>query len=322
MKNAVLGNGIKVRTFTAPPAGFDPVTAPASALAAHGFPPRPKNPKALASYTKFFSQLKNRLSYVEPSFQVGPRPARVKPHPARVKPPLPTVSPALAEFNPSWSGSQAAAPSQEAFLWNSAQWTVPNISSPPVGGGYAWSWIGLSSFDVNTLGLFQAGVASNVEGTGSGSSRSFQFFVEFFPDNALLIDNLPVSPGDTVGAFVFTDGANATSGSYVLANLTSGAATSGFVSQSQGLGLGASDQALWIVEQPSVDGTATVLADYTQLFFSGCEALSSGEGVDLVGGGTGTAIDMVAADGTTVVSDGVLVTDTVVQCVYTGPRIW
>jgi Peptidase A4 family len=316
MKNLVLGNGIKIRTFSTPPAGFDPVTAPASVLAEHGFPPRPTRPKPLASYTRFFSQLKHKFHYVEPSFRIGPSPGHVNIRP-------PAAPPALPVSNPLWSGAQAGAPSQEAFQWIASQWTVPNISSPPlVSGGYAWSWVGLSSFDVDTLGLFQAGVASNVEGYGQSSSRAFQFFVEFFPDNALLIDNLPVGPGDTIGAFVFTDGANAAEGSYVLANLTSGAATSGFVSQSEGISLGASDQALWIVEQPSVDGKPTAIANYTQLFFTGCEAFSSGGSVDLVDGGTGTPIDMVAADEVTVVSAGVLVTDTIVECVYTGPRVW
>ena len=77
----------------------------------------------------------------------------------------------------------------------------------------------------------------------------------------------------------------------------------------------------WIVESPLVNGRQSMLADYGEVFFSGCEAVSytpDGSGVTVVGGGTQNYIDMYPFPGTTLVSHGILVAPTVVQCVYVG----
>ena len=71
-----------------------------------------------------------------------------------------------------------------------------------------------------------------------------------------------------------------------------------------------------IVEAPTVGGSQSALADYGEVFFSVCEGfLTNG---NTVNGGTGDNINMTA--GSNVVSDGNLITPTVIQCLYVGPE--
>jgi hypothetical protein len=63
-----------------------------------------------------------------------------------------------------------------------------------------------------------------------------------------------------------------------------------------------------------VGGAQSALADYGEVFFSVCEAETNGG--TLVNGGSGDNINMTA--GGNVVSDGNLITPTVVQCAYAG----
>ena len=68
------------------------------------------------------------------------------------------------------------------------------------------------------------------------------------------------------------------------------------------------------MEAPTVGGAQSAIADYGGVFFSVCEAfLTNGNTVDE---GTGNNINMTA--GGKVVSDGNLITPTVIQCLYAG----
>ena len=76
------------------------------------------------------------------------------------------------------------------------------------------------------------------------------------------------------------------------------------------------------MERPEVDGSTSLLADYVQLFFSGCDAVSytpDGSSSTVAGGGTEIHIDMLplganVPDG--LLSRGILVSDTVVECQF------
>jgi hypothetical protein len=74
--------------------------------------------------------------------------------------------------------------------------------------------------------------------------------------------------------------------------------------------------AAWIVEAPTVGGGQSALADYGEVFFSVCEAVTNGN--TTVNGGTQNNINMTA--GGKVISDGNLITATVVQFLYAGPQ--
>jgi Peptidase A4 family len=70
----------------------------------------------------------------------------------------------------------------------------------------------------------------------------------------------------------------------------------------------------WIVEAPTVGGAQSAAADYGQVFFNVCEAVTAKKVT--IGRGTGDNINMTA--GSSVVSDGSLITSTVVECEYVG----
>lgn len=72
----------------------------------------------------------------------------------------------------------------------------------------------------------------------------------------------------------------------------------------------------WIVEGWETEGTP--LADYGEIFFSGCEAFTTAaSGGSLVYGGTGDYVNMSPAG--PVISQGILITPSIIQCLYTGP---
>ncbi len=70
----------------------------------------------------------------------------------------------------------------------------------------------------------------------------------------------------------------------------------------------------WIVEAPTVGGSQSAIADYGEVFFSVCEAFTTKGST--VNGGSGDNINMTA--GSSTVSQGNLITPTVVQCLYSG----
>ena len=76
------------------------------------------------------------------------------------------------------------------------------------------------------------------------------------------------------------------------------------------------NSAEWIVEQPFSGGDT--LPDYGEVFFSSCEAYIAGGGI--VDGGTGAALNIIAGAANSVVSRGVLISPTIIQCSYSGPE--
>jgi hypothetical protein len=112
---------------------------------------------------------------------------------------------------------------------------------------------------------------------------------------------------------ICTTGAGSTSASVFFSNSTTGASTSFTFDAPSGTEL-VGNCAEWIVEAPTVGGSQSALADYGEVFFSVCEAVSAKSVT--VNGGSGDNINMTA--GGVTVSDGNLITPTVVQCLYSG----
>jgi hypothetical protein len=109
-------------------------------------------------------------------------------------------------------------------------------------------------------------------------------------------------------------GAGSTTATVYFTNRTTGASTSYNFSAPSGTKL-VGNSAEWIVEAPTVGGAQSALADYGQVFFNVCEAYPvTGSAVN---GGTGNNINLTA--GNSVVSQGALITSTVIECSYTGP---
>lgn len=320
LKRITLDRGVKVRTFSPPSLSFDPLSASAAELHRHGFPARPDHPQHLERYEQVFGHMKNRFHYIEPTFRVNSKRR------------LPFRSPIIGtgnEFNPFWSGGGVLPPTGQSFRWMLGEWTVPNVRAPTNDGQtyYCTSWVGI---DGNTdfaqsQDLCQAGINLEVTQSGSSIARNATAWFEWFPGPEVEIPNFPVAFGDTVIITLCTTGAGATEALVFFANLTRGAGTSlvfeAPMVEGQQISL-VGDCAQWVVERPASGEklNPALLADYVELFFSGCQAVSysaDGSSSEVVDGGTQFRIDMV--EDTNILSHGILVADTVIQCVYVAP---
>lgn len=312
-------DGVKLRTFTPPPPGFDPLSASAMDLLAHGFPARPDNPQQLELYHRVFNRIRNRFQYIQPEFEISKNTRRV-----------PKLSPVPAvgtgnEFHNLWSGGVVVPPAGQSFRWIVGEWTVSNVAAPTEGQTYyCATWVGIDgNVTVQSTDLCQAGINTDVTRKGTSNTRHCYAWCEWFPGPEVTIPNFPVTFGDTVQVLVCTSGVGATEATIYFINITSGVTTSLVLDAPAQVSL-VGDSAQWVVERPQLteDGTTTfaLLPDYGQVFFSGCQAESfsqDGSSSTVVGGGTQVRIDMVeAATGNTPLSNGFLVADEVIQCVW------
>jgi hypothetical protein len=318
VREITLDGGVKVRTFSPPPPGFHPLIASAAELAKFGFPARPDHPEHLERYRRVFDQIKDRFHYIEPAFKVNTK----RRHGLASKRGVEVQ--AVSEVSIAWSGGVVYAPPGESFRWMVGEWMVPNVSGPPVGLEYfANIWIGLDGDPVsespNCLAVGVGIEDGNVEGS---IDRIYYPFFSWYTSPYLsesLISNVSVNPGDIVDVVICTSGEGASEATVYFANLTSGGATS-FVLEAPAAPL-IGNSAEWIVQRSEVnttDGQWESLADYGEVFFSGCQAVSyspDGSYSQIIGGGTGDNIDMVNSDGD-ILSQGILVAPTVVQCVF------
>jgi hypothetical protein len=302
MKTITLDNGIKVMT-SAPSPNFNPLTATAADLAANGFPSMPDDPKQRARYAKVFGQIKNKYTYVEPTFRINAE---------KTHGPRKSVA-AGTQTSTNWSGGVLPAPAGQSFKWVYGDWVVPDVDAPTTGQWYyCASWIGIDGD--GSPDVFQAGVESEVYRTGTAITKNFYPWWEWYPTAEVQITNLPFSPGDMVTMVLCSaSGAGSTTGTVFFTNRTTGASTNVTLTAPSGTKL-VGNCAEWIVEAPTVGGSQSALADYGEVFFSVCEAVTTA-GTTL-NGGTGNNINMTAGSAT--VSDGVLITPTIIQCLYEG----
>jgi hypothetical protein len=304
MSEISLEGGIKVTLFESPPPGFDPVTASPSELLKYGCPLRPDDPHHLARFNRAFGHLKNKGHYIQPALQVN---AHIFHGPRRRRPTDAT------ETSTNWSGGVVYAPSGQTFKWIEGDWVVPNVSAPKQNQWYyCASWIGIDGD--GSQDVCQAGVECEVYQSGNSITRIIYPWWEWYPLPEVKITTLPINPGDMVTMLLCTpQGAGSTSATVYFNNQTSGASTSLTFYAPSGYHL-VGNSAEWIVEAPTVGGTQSQLADYGEVFFSVCEAVTDKS--TTVNGGSGDNINLQA--GGRVVSQGNLITGTVVQCLYTG----
>ena len=315
MKKIKLEGGVRVRAFSPPPKGFDPLTASPPQLLKHGFPARPDYPPLLMRYKQAFGQMAKRFHYIQPEFQLNKRRRRRLPAP-------PTVG-IGNEIHQLWSGGGVFPPMGQSFRWITGEWTIPNLGAPTQNQEYFFtSWIGIDGDQfVPSTDLCQVGINLDVTQNGNSFSRDIAPFCEWVPGPEVGIPNFPVSPGDTVAVTLCTAGPGSTEATVFLANITSGHGTSFVFDAPPGVSL-SGDSAQWVVERPEIGPNLTpaLLADYGQVFFSGCQAASfspDGSSITVVHGGSQFRIDMV--EQSTFLSRGTLVADEVIQCTFVAP---
>jgi hypothetical protein len=300
MPDVKLDNGITVKTFEAPPAGFDPLTAKPDMLEKLGFPSHHDNPHHMERYARVMAQLKGKFHYIQPTFRVnshkfhGPRKKGTKEG---------------TETSGNWSGGVVYAASGQSFKWIEGDWVVPNVDAPTQNQWYySASWIGIDGDGSGDV--CQAGVECEVYQSGTSITRNIYPWWEWYPESEVQITNIAVSPGDFLTMLICTpSGVGSTTATFYLTNRTTGASTSLAFTAPSGTKL-VGNSAEWIVEAPTVGGQQSAIADYGQVIFTTCEAETvSGT---LFNGGTGNNINLGN------VSAGTLVASTVVECEYVG----
>lgn len=310
MAEITLKDGSNIRTFQRPPVGFDPLTVAPAELEHYGFPPRRGDRRSLERYRRVWRRIKDKYQYIEPIFEFN-----------RHSPPR-SRKPTFKPDNANWSGGVVLAPAGQSFCGLQAEWVVPNIY-PPLATQQYWigSWIGLDGYTGAGAGdVLQAGVGQSVYYIGSSLHHDINVWYEWWPNNMVPIGGVPISPGDLVVVAISTamppgqGGQGSTTATVYFGNVTNGASMSVPVSAPPGVQL-AGNSAEWIVEEPFPITGGDTLPDYGEVFFADCEAYIAG-----VGGGTGTTLNIVAGKDDSVVSRGVLISPSIIQCSYSGPE--
>jgi hypothetical protein len=253
---------------------------------------------------RVWRQLKDKYHYIEPTFRVNPD---------KIHGPRKRQAKEGTETSGNWSGGVVYAPAGQSFKWIEGDWIVPNVDAPTAGQWYySASWIGIDGDGSGDV--FQAGVECEVYRNGTSLTTNIYPWWEWYPTAEIQITNLAIRPGDMVTMLLCSQqGAGSTSGTVYFTNRTTGASTSVGLTAPIGTKL-AGNCAEWVMEAPTIGGTQSALADYGEVFFSVCEAVTTTG--TTVNGGSGDNINMTA--GGSVVSDGTLITPTVVQCLYAG----
>ncbi|MGB6744040.1 MAG: G1 family glutamic endopeptidase [Terracidiphilus sp.] len=304
-KTLVVEGDMKIVSY-APSPNFNPLTASAAELVENGFPAVPDDPKHQERFKRVWSRLKNKFHYIEPTFRVD----REKIHGPRQRRPEEGSS-----TSTNWSGALVNPPAGQTFRWLEGDWVIPAVDAPTENEWYyASSWIGIDGD--GSADVFQAGVGSQVYRSGTLVTAEYYPWWEWFPASPVNITNFPINPGDMITMILCSpNAAGSTTGTVYWTNVTTGASTNATLTAPAGTKL-VGNCAEWIVEAPTVNGGQSALADYGEVFFSVAEAYTNNS--TLVNGGSQNNINMTA--GGNVISDGNLITATVVQCLYAGAR--
>jgi len=307
-----LPNGMTISTYS-PPSGFDPLHASDAELVKAGFPPRPTDPRILDRYNRVLTSLKGKLNYITPTFRYEEN---------IVHGPRRRIADAGTETSTNWSGGVVYAPPGESFYWVNGDWVIPAVDAPTENQWYyCASWVGIDGDRSDDV--CQAGIESAVYRSGNSITTQYYAWTEWYPAASVAITNFPVSPGDMVTCLICTSGAGATSAQVYFSNRTTGVTTSlNFTAPTQPTRTSLiGNCAEWVVEAPQINGEQSAMADYGQVFFNECLSVAEQPtAATLVDGGTGDNIDLYVnpANPDTEVSEGILVSATVVECLYVG----
>ena len=183
----------------APPTGFNPLQATAAQLAHYGFPPRPTDPTALATWTQ---AMQDALHYVVPDQ-------------------VPSTSIHSPDYNYNWAGYVATSSNNggQQFVGAQASWVQPYW---PGGSGSTADpsfWVGVGGQSSSCQDIVQAGADSGA--TNAGGSTHYEFWVEDAPKGTLWQLTPSVGPNDTVYVSVFYNGPNNSSEAFLENETTS-----------------------------------------------------------------------------------------------------
>lgn len=166
--------------LAAPPNGFNPLQATLAQLSAYGFPAKPSNPAALATWT---TAMEDAKTYVVPEQSISSGPNHVV-------------------YNNHWAGY--VVPSSGVYDV-SATWVQPSYNEGlDLNPADASFWVGMGGYYADSNGLVQAGADSGAN--NAGGSTQYEFWVEDAPLNTHWEAKPVIQPGDTLYVDVTYDG--------------------------------------------------------------------------------------------------------------------
>jgi hypothetical protein len=238
-----------IRTFFAPPAGFDAINETDEALATYGFPPRPNkesDPTSFARWAKAMAASKVRWNGELKHTGAYSRAA------ARASAPAGASATPTTDYYYNWSGfvntnTLTKYNAKTSFYYVVSDFNVPVVNVPSCDGGWDWevSWNGI---DGNQDGnaLLQGGSSSAAYCSGTTKVWSYYAWVEWFPAYDI-IEEFGVNPGDDL--YVETWDTSATQGYVYLVDETTGMSGVYGLTPNGGAGL-IGNSAEYIVERP------------------------------------------------------------------------
>jgi hypothetical protein len=268
-----------VKTFAAPPAGFDVLAATDEALATYGFPPRPdkqNDPAGYARWSRAMTASKTRWNGELKHTGLYSRSADRAPAPPATADVTATPT---TDYYYNWSGfvntnTLTKYSTKTSFYYVASEFNVPVVNQPAgtCDGGWDWevSWNGI---DGNQDGnaLLQGGSSSSAYCSGSTKSWSYYAWVEWFPAYDIL-EEFTVNPGDDM--YVETWDTSSTQGYVYLVDETTGSSGIYGLTPNGGAGL-IGNSAEYIVERPCCrSGNYYPLANYVWDFWANSDAVN------------------------------------------------
>jgi hypothetical protein len=195
-----------VRSYPAPPAGFNPLTATEEELASYGFPPRPDkaaHPENFAHWTRAMMSARHRVNgeiKAHPEMKNGP--AIVRNAQPKAQSEIVGTATALQLESSNWSG---VANTNTLTKWNSkssvdivaSEFNVPVVQQAfdVCDGGYDWevSWNGIDG--AKNGDVLQGGSSSQAYCANNKPQQFYYAWVEWYPSYPIL-EVFNVNPGD------------------------------------------------------------------------------------------------------------------------------
>jgi Peptidase A4 family len=271
-----------IRTFNAPPAGFNPLTASDEELAAYGFPPRPDSENDAEHYAKWaraMAAAKTRWNgelKVTGSWSKAARPAQ-----APAGAPAISAGPSTGFFY-NWSGFINTNTLQKYSTTNSFYFVVSDFNVPVAQQAFrsdgfetgnvcdgGWdlevNWNGIDGFTDGSA-LLRGGTLSGAYCSGRSTSTDYFAWIEWWPSFPI-IGEFNVNPGDDF--FVETWDTSATQGYFFLDDETTQTYAVYGISPNKGQPGLIGNSAEYIVERPCCRGSNDFpLANYVQDFWA------------------------------------------------------
>jgi hypothetical protein len=146
-----------------------------------------------------------------------------------------------------------------------ASWTVPEITQFTSGASSA-EWIGIGGFFDKTL------IQVGSEQDSFRDHEEYSVWYELLPDNAITIESINVSPGDTIYASISL--VNPAMDEWLIYIADS---NGNQVFQKTVIYHASQLSAEWILERPEINGRVTSMANLTMVTFNDCQATISGK---------------------------------------------